>query len=155
MVCPYGSWYRNGMPDTKESCARIIARVVYAIQNNIWYALFIVTLALLSIAQLAYTLWYPGVSPETVTLLLRIDLVIAYIFLTDFFVGLYFAKFTEGRKTFFKHNWLNLVSSVPISNELIHALRLLRVLRAMRVVRAATNFYFAQSRQRRVASRRP
>ncbi len=128
-----------------------IARAVYAVQNNLWYAILIVLLALTSIGLLFYELWYPDATPESITLARRIDLVIAWIFLTDFFLGLYFGKFTEGRMTFFKHNWLNLISSIPISHELAHALRVLRILRAVRVIRAGTNFYFARSRERRVA----
>ena len=70
---------------------------------------------------------------------------IAWIFLADFFIGL-LATPAFFRSTYWRNNWLNLISSVPISNELTQALRLLRIVRAVRVIRVGLNFWYAKRR---------
>jgi len=114
------------------------------LQRDIWYSLIIVVLAVLSMVMLGYE-FLPNPHPDRVLLFQRLDLVIAYIFLADFFLGLVFN--TEySRKEFLRHNWLNLVSSIPITSEMTRALRILRVYRAVRVIRAGVNVYFAKQR---------
>jgi hypothetical protein len=132
-----------------------IARAVYLIQSNVWYALLIVTLALTSIALLFYEILFPETDRTIITYARTIDLAIAYVFLTDFFVGLYFSRYNDGRTTFFRHNWLNLISSIPVTHEVMSVLRVLRIVRATRVIRASMNFWFANSRKRRVAQMSP
>ncbi len=121
-----------------------ISTLVETTQNNVWYALCIAMLALLSIGLLAYE-FSPYATEEIVSSTRQIDLIIAWIFLTDFFAGLLFVR-TVSRSTYFKYNWLNLLSSIPVSEDFIRILRIFRILRAFRIIRAAMNFWFAQSR---------
>lgn len=130
---------------------KISALVAY-LQSNFWYSLFIIFLALLSLLIFIYD-WifaYFGTGSshtEWIDTVNRIDLVVAWIFLSDFFLGLIFNKELT-KKEYLRLNWLNLVSSIPISSEITRALRVLRILRAVRVARAATNLYFSRKRNR-------
>ena len=121
-----------------------LQRLVTELQENVWYALCIAILAVLSILLLLYelTAW---AKPEVIEYTQKIDIAIAWIFLTDFFLGLICNR-NLTKKAYFKYNWLNLVSSIPITEDAIRILRILRILRTFRVIRAATNFYFASSR---------
>jgi len=122
----------------------IVGQLVTYLQSSIWYSIMIVVLALASLLMLGYE-FLPNSSPERIMLFQRLDIVIAYIFLTDFFMGLFF-NMHYSRKEFFKHNWLNLISSIPVTSDLTRILRILRIFRAFRAIRAATNFYFAKHR---------
>jgi len=118
--------------------------VVTYLQGNFWYSLLIVILAITSLLMLGYE-FLPNASADRVELFQQLDIVIACIFLTDFFMGLFFnTHFT--RKEFFKHNWLNLISSIPVTSDITRTLRILRILRAFRIIRATMNFWFAESR---------
>ena len=121
-----------------------ISTFVENIQNNVWYALSIALLAVVSIGLLAYE-FSPYATEEIVLITRKIDLAIAWIFLTDFFAGLLFVRSITRRK-YFKYNWLNLISSIPISEDFIRILRIFRILRAFRIIRAAMNFWFARTR---------
>lgn len=125
-----------------------LANIVQQLQNGILYATCIAILALFSLALLAFEVWYGDVRPDWVVVTQRLDIAIAWIFLTDFFAGLIFNT-SVSRSMYWKQNWLNLVSSIPISSEATRVLRVLRVLRALRVIRAGVNFYFARQRVRR------
>jgi hypothetical protein len=123
---------------------RYIQRIVTYLQSNVIYSLLIVILAFVSIILLGYE-FLPNANQDKIVLFRNIDLVIAVIFLSDFFLGLLFnTHFTK--KEFVKHNWLNLISSIPITSDITRILRILRVLRAIRVIRAGMNFYFATHR---------
>lgn len=117
------------------------------LQHNVWYSISMVFLAVLSIGLLAFELFYVGISATSVRIIQNIDLVIAYIFLADFFLGLFFTKSLVNKKTYLKDNWLNLASSVPISSEVFRTFRLLRIFRALRVIRAFMNLKFAEQRR--------
>ncbi len=117
------------------------------LQQNGWYATTIVALAILSIALLAYEIFYPGATARGHQLAREIDLVIAFIFLTDFFLGFFFTQGWRGRWNYFKRDWLNLASSIPITNDFVRIFRLLRIFRALRVIRAFMNFEFAERRR--------
>lgn len=119
-------------------------KIITYLQSNIWYSLVIVILALTSLAMLGYE-FLPKADQDRVTLFQQLDIIIACIFLTDFFMGLFFnTHFT--RKEFFRHNWLNLISSIPVTSDMTRVLRILRIFRAFRVIRASMNFYFAKHR---------
>lgn len=65
-------------------------------------------------------------------LLDKIDLAIALIFLTEFFVKLFFA---QSKSKFLKSNWWYLLASIPITTPATQLLRLLRLLRLSRLIR--------------------
>jgi type II secretory pathway component PulF len=121
-----------------------IQRIVTYLQSNVLYSLLIVSLALLSILMLGYE-FLPNAQQDKIILFRNIDLLIAVIFLLDFFLGLIFNTHFS-KKEFVRHNWLNLVSSIPVTSDITRLLRILRIFRAFRVVRAGLNFYFAKHR---------
>jgi voltage-gated potassium channel len=125
-----------------------LSRIITSLQDNVWYALTIALLAITSIVMLGYELT-PYSEPEFVALFQQLDMVIAYIFLTDFFAGLLFNTKYNWR-TYWKYNWLNLISSIPVTSDTIRILRILRIIRAFRVIRAGMNLWFAHRRLRRV-----
>ncbi len=127
---------------------RALQRYVTELQQGVFYATIIAFLALGSVVMLGLEVYYGARYPHLVPVSQNLDLAVAWIFLTDFFAGLLFNREVNMR-TYWRQNWLNLVSSVPITSELTRTLRILRLLRALRVIRAATNFYFAQQRARR------
>lgn len=113
-----------------------------------WYATVIMLLSIVSVAMLGYEAVFDEAAPETLARLQRYDVIIAWIFLTDFFMGLVFNT-SIPKRTYWRQNWLNLVSSIPVTSDITRALRILRILRAFRVVRASLNFWFAKERWRR------
>lgn len=125
----------------------IIQRSVTFLQLNVTYSFIIALLALGSLAMLSYE-FFPNADLERISLFQKIDIGIAIIFLTDFFAGLAFNT-SVNRKKFFKQNWLNLISSIPVTSDITRALRILRIFRAFRVIRAGMNFWFARSRLKR------
>lgn len=126
----------------------MIGRFVIYLQANVWYSLVIMVLSIVSVAMLGYEVFANSATPELITRLQRFDIIIAWIFLTDFFMGLLFNT-SIPKRTYWRHNWLNLVSSIPVTSDITRTLRILRVLRAFRVIRAALNFWFARSRWQR------
>ncbi|HMO78346.1 MAG TPA: ion transporter [Candidatus Paceibacterota bacterium] len=119
---------------------------VTRIQNNPWYALSLMLLAFSGLGLLAYE-YTPFAQPEVVRVTMRLDLAIAYIFLLDFLVGLFFnQKYTY--QEYWRQNWLDFISSIPISAEMARALRILRVFRALRVISSALDVYFTRRRYR-------
>jgi hypothetical protein len=128
-----------------------IQRFVTSTQDNFWYAIGIATLAILSIIMLGYEL-SPHNKPNIVSFFQQVDIVIAYIFLTDFFAGLFFNTKYNFR-TYSKHNWLNLISSIPVTADTIRVLRILRIIRAVRVIRAGMNLWFAHRRLQQIQRR--
>lgn len=121
----------------------VVHRGVVKLQQQLWYALFIATLAIFSGVLLAYELW-GNASSERILLLRDIDLWIASIFLLDFFAGLIFPQTTRG--AYWRQNWINFIASLPITNEMSQVLRLLRLIRVVRVIRAALEVRFATKR---------
>ncbi len=120
------------------------SNLVTAAQGNLWYALTFVLLASLSLTLLAYEHFF-DISEAASLRLLHIDLSIAYIFFFDFFLGLFFNhKYT--RREYWRHNWLDFISSIPISIDVARALRILRAFRAIRIVSSSLDFYFARRR---------
>jgi type II secretory pathway component PulF len=63
-----------------------------------------------------------------------LDLGIAYVFLVDFVLGVYFAKH---KLHHLKENWLDLLGSIPLSDGVFRAMRILRFVRLVRILRAA------------------
>lgn len=121
-----------------------LAYHVTTLQANAWYNLFIAFLATVSLLILGIEL-FDVKNPTTISSLHYIDLAIAWLFLTDFCLGLWLNR-AQTRQEYWRHNWLNLVSSIPISSELTQALRILRIWRAARILRVSANFWFARTR---------
>jgi len=119
-------------------------RIVTRLQKNFYYSLGLVLLAVFSLLLLGYE-FLPTAKTEYIILFQKIDIMIASIFLIDFFAGLLFNT-TMNTRTYFTHNWLNLASSIPITSDVTRALRILRVIRAFRIIRAGVNFWSANSR---------
>jgi hypothetical protein len=120
------------------------AHYVTKLQANPWYNLLITVLAAVSITLLVIEIWW---TPAAATLeqFHELDLIIAWIFLSDFFAGLLWNQALT-RRDYWRRNWLNLFSSIPISSELTQMLRILRIWRAARVIRVSANFWFARTR---------
>lgn len=76
-------------------------------------------------------------SPELLFWINVIDTVICFVFIFDFFWGLYMA---ENKLTFVKQNWINLVSSIPFVG-FLRIGRLARILRVLRILRSGKIIY--------------
>ncbi len=122
--------------------------MVTKLQGNPWYALTFIFLALTSLAMLAYE-FSPFAQPSVVFYTIQIDLIIACIFLTDFMLGLCFNTKYSARE-YWRNNWLDFVSSIPVTADAARALRILRAWRAIRVVSSTLDFYFARRRYRNI-----
>lgn len=121
-----------------------LSTFITKLQHNLWYALMMVILAFTGAGLLLYE-FTPYARPEIVAVTMQIDLIIAYIFLTDFFLGLFFNT-TYTKKQYWKLNWLDFISSIPITADMARALRILRALRALRVISSALDIYFTRRR---------
>ncbi|MFN3187957.1 MAG: hypothetical protein ACK42D_00205 [Candidatus Paceibacteria bacterium] len=123
---------------------KYLQNFVTSLQQNLYYSLLLAFLAIASIIMLGYEFTQIA-NAQLVTFFTRIDIVIALIFLTDFVAGLLFNT-TMSARAFFKQNWLNLASSIPITSDVTRALRILRIVRAFRVIRAGLNFWSVKNR---------
>lgn len=121
-----------------------ISIIVTNVQDNGWYAFLLLLLAISSIGMFAYE-FSPFARPEIIPLLIRLDVTIALIFMTDFFVGLFFSQ-KYSRREYWRNNWLDFISSIPITFGMLQALRILRVVRAIRVIASALDLWFAKKR---------
>lgn len=112
-----------------------LTRIVHGIQDRLWYAALMGLLAFVSAGMLAYEVFSDTVTAEQVSFMTTLDLGIAYMFLTDYLAGFIVAP---QKLHHFKHTWLDLLSSIPLSEGLFRAMRVLRFARLMRLVRAAS-----------------
>ena len=78
---------------------------------------------------------------DQITLIDQIDIIIAFIFMTEFCVTLYL---TKDRSLFLKSRWWELLAAIPISNTMTQALRLLRLLRIVRLFRIGAHIAIAR-----------
>ena len=90
-------------------------------------------------AQTFFTL-----SPEVNILLDRIDTLVCFVFIADFFYRLYKA---ESKAEFMRWGWIDLISSIPAVEVLrwgriVRVVRLLRVLRAFRSVKSVIKYVY-------------
>jgi hypothetical protein len=132
-----------------------IQDIITAVQQSLWYSTLLVVLALISVALLVFEL---SITPaeETILLWQSIDLVVAYVFLFDFIAGWWGNRAYTSSRAYWKDNWLNLVSSIPITSEVTSLLRFLRIFRAVkviRVVRAGVSLSVSEQRRRERISR--
>ena len=122
---------------------KTLETIVTYIQSAVWYVVIVVLLALFSFGFLLYELFG---EPSTAVILVgeQIDIVIAYLFLADFFLGLFFNRTYRSRREYWRFNWPDFVSSVPISSEITQLLRVLRLWRALRVLKIALDLWSAK-----------
>src|SRR5690606_14545667 len=101
------------------------------VKDSLWFNLLIAGLAVFSIILLVieFSLRLPS---ETIRLIHIIDITIAFLFLSEFFVGLW-AYPQKGK--YFKENWLDLLASIPVTGGVYRSFRFLRILRLLRVIR--------------------
>jgi Ion transport protein len=124
----------------KFSLYLAIATTVTRVQSGVWYNGLIIFLAVASLCLFAYE-WVPGASPTLLLVIVPIDHVVAYIFLTDFFLGLFFNQNYQSRRAYFGDNWLSFVSAIPVTSEVTQVLRAARVWRALRVIRIGVDLW--------------
>ncbi len=122
---------------------RVLETVVTYIQSAVWYVVIVVLLALFSFGFLLYELFGES-SAAAILIGEQIDIIIAYIFLVDFFLGLFFNRTYQSRREYWRFNWPDFVSSVPISSEITQLLRVLRLWRALRVLKIALDLWSAK-----------
>ena len=121
----------------------VLERGVTMVQAGILYVLMVVVLALFSFGSLFYEL-SASANPEIIRHFDRLDLAVAYIFLTDFFLGVFFNTRYATRGQYIKFNWLDFVSSIPITAEATQVLRVFRLWRASKILRAAIGIWSAK-----------
>ncbi len=109
-------------------------------KSEIFLDFGLVILAILSTGLLVFEINH-DVTASTSTLISRLDLGIALIFLADFIYGFVKAK---NKALFFRKRWYELLASIPITNTTTQVLRSLRLLRVLRIIRL-------MARMRRVA----
>lgn len=135
--------------DIKETT---LAKYITSLQQNLWYASVMVLLAVIGLGMLMYE-FSPWARSEVVLVTTKLDLLIAYIFLIDFFVGLFFNQ-RYSRTDYWRKNWLDFISSIPITSDMARALRILRALRALRVISTALDIWFTSKRYRNLKQER-
>ncbi len=125
-----------------------IGRVITTLQGNAWYAFFLLCLALTSLVLFGYeTSSYAR--PDIVVISIRLDLIIACLFMTDFLLGLFFnQKYTKYE--YWRNNWPDFIASIPLTADVVRMLRIFRVWRAIRVIEAAAHFYLSRRRYRSI-----
>ncbi|SHI22940.1 potassium channel family protein [Ferrimonas marina] len=101
---------------------------------------------LLSILSVAVVLVIAFSDPgrETTRVLVRIDLVICIIFISNFFFDLFRA---DDRRHYLRTHWIDLVASIPVAEHLRFA-RIFQVLRVVRMIRVSQSMLMPLLRQR-------
>lgn len=107
--------------------------VISNLQSKIWYEALFAILAVVSILTLLIEYTF-NPSEATVGAFHIVDTTIALIMLADFLAGQFFAR---ERLVYFKHNWFNFLSSIPLSEDVFRVFRILRLVRTARVIRIA------------------
>ncbi len=123
-----------------------LSKAITQLQASPWYALLLLLLALLSIVMLTYEI-FVATDISVFKLIASIDLTIALIFMTDFFLGMFFNQ-QYTKKQYMKTNWLDFISSIPVTFELAQALRILRVFRAIKVISTGLDVWFTGKKYR-------
>ena len=77
-------------------------------------------------------------SPEVSSLLQKLDTLICFIFLGDFFYSLYRAK---NKRAFLKWGWIDFISSIPMLN-IFRWGRIVRIVRIFRILRGVRSMKF-------------
>lgn len=101
------------------------------INSYVFKEIVIVLLAVFSIFLLVYELT-SDLAVGQIAFIHTIDLVISLFFLVDFIICIYLAP---DKRHYIKHNWFDLLASIPITSGMFRSLRSLRILRIVRVIR--------------------
>lgn len=109
-----------------------LAERIERFRDYLLFELVFTTLAITSVGMLGYE-WMFSPDPDLVRRMIRIDMVIATLFLIDFFLGWLIAR---DNKEYLKHNWYMFFASLPIDEHAVRSLRILRLLRLWRIVGA-------------------
>lgn len=99
-------------------------------------------LALLAIISIVFVIYEYVAEPsdEIITYIVRFDIAVALIFLTDFLIALLRSK---NKRFYLKKNWYLLLASIPILDSWAELLRGLRLLELVRLVRAGEHLTYA------------
>jgi len=116
----------------KKDFKKRAGEVAAYVQNRLWYIIVIAILAFASGFMFLYDYFGKDLSPLTIELLYNLDLAIAYIFLADFCVSMFFSG--RGLK-YIPENLLDFLGSLPFSDGFFRILRILRFTRLVRVLR--------------------
>ena len=120
-----------------------LADIVTKVQSAVWYLMLVVALALSSFIFLVYELTgEPTVA--IINLGERMDTFVAYLFLTDFLLGLFFNRAYKTKGEYWRYNWPDFISSIPISFEITQLLRVLRIWRAVKVLKVVLDLWSAK-----------
>jgi voltage-gated potassium channel len=93
----------------------------------------VLVLVFLVLGLLLYEILTPGLSLRTLALIFAIDTACCVVFLSEFYLRL---RCAESRRWFWRHHWLDFVSSIPIPDaRLLRTGRVFRLARAVRVAR--------------------
>ena len=93
--------------------------------------LIIIFLALLSVGLLLFEV-VADLAPHQREIIERVDLGIAVIFLVEFLWRLWRA---DSKLRFLRESWWELLAAIPITNDMVRALRSVRLLRLLQVIR--------------------
>jgi len=93
--------------------------------------IFMATLALLSGGILIFE-ETRAITPAELLTIDRIDLTVALIFMSEFFIAFFLSK---NRNVFLRTHWWELLASIPLTTPATQALRLLRLLRILKIFR--------------------
>ncbi|MGL4473948.1 MAG: potassium channel family protein [Shewanella sp.] len=108
------------------------------------FELAMMVMSLVSVL-LVLSLTFANLAPQTHQLLLMIDTGICFIFLANFFYGLFRAR----DKVFYvKHHWIDFVASIP-TIEALRMMRLFQVLRVIRLIRTTRHILIPLLKQRK------
>ena len=116
----------------KKDFKKRAGEVAVYIQNRLWYIIVIAILAFASGFMFLYDYFGKDLSPLTIDLLYDLDLAIAFIFLADFCVSMFFSG--RGLR-YIPENLLDFLGSLPFSDGFFQVLRILRFTRLVRVLR--------------------
>ncbi len=105
-----------------------------SLRHSIPFESVFVVLVLISVGSLAVEFFY-DLDESTSLMLARVDIAIAWVFLIDFFVGLFVAT---NNKKYFKSDWYLLLGSIPVHEYIFSSLRIVRILRVFRLYSVGT-----------------
>lgn len=123
------------------------------VQESLWYALTFVVLATAGLALLIYE-FTPFATPEMVVLTGRLDFAIAWIFFSDFILGMVFNNGGLSYLQYVRKNWVDLLASIPLSYDMARVLRILRIFRALRIISASLDFFVSERRYKALRSQK-
>lgn len=120
---------------------KIVKRYNYLFYKEI----FLASLAVLSVYFVFYE-YIAQPSEQTISAIGTFEIIVACIFLFDFF---YYLVKSKNKKIYFKNNWYMLLASIPILDSWAELLRGLRMLELVRLIQAEEHLKHALRTQQR------